>query len=167
MIMYIPVEDETLGGTPILRRMGLKMAPPPRPRAPETQPPINPKTISLTRVHPRILRSLSDRPTPTFYLRACSFLTILIAITVMMQQKTTKLCRTTQSRALHLSMWAIDSILLLPLSKLVRTREINTMKHKACLSHCLWVFSLSRIRFSLSRSCWVTVCNLARSDSLT
>ena len=38
-IMYMPVEDATAGGTPILKSKGLKIAPPPRPRAPETHPP--------------------------------------------------------------------------------------------------------------------------------
>ena len=38
-IMYIPVDDATDGGTPKLSSRGLKIAPPPRPKAPETQPP--------------------------------------------------------------------------------------------------------------------------------
>ena len=45
--MYIPVADDTEGGTPILNNTGLKIAPPPSPRAPETHPPRNPSTVSL------------------------------------------------------------------------------------------------------------------------
>ena len=47
MIMYIPVEDATAGGTPMLSKRGLKIAPPPRPRAPDTQPPSKAKITSL------------------------------------------------------------------------------------------------------------------------
>ena len=50
MIIYIPVEDATAGGTPMLRSKGLKIAPPPRPRAPETQPPSRAKITNLIRM---------------------------------------------------------------------------------------------------------------------
>ena len=52
MIIYIPVDDETEGGTPILRSIGLKIAPPPSPKAPDTHPPMNPNITSLTKVLP-------------------------------------------------------------------------------------------------------------------
>ena len=39
MIMYIPVALLTMAGNPISRRIGLKIAPPPRPKAPATHPP--------------------------------------------------------------------------------------------------------------------------------
>ena len=48
IIMYMPVEDATAGGTPMLKRSGLKIAPPPRPNAPETHPPNRAKITSLT-----------------------------------------------------------------------------------------------------------------------
>ena len=41
--MYIPVAVETEGGTPRLIISGLKMEPPPKPRAPPTQPPTKAK----------------------------------------------------------------------------------------------------------------------------
>ena len=45
IIIYIPVDVETVGGTPSSIMSGLKTLPPPRPNAPETQPPMNAKTI--------------------------------------------------------------------------------------------------------------------------
>ena len=39
MTKYIPVEEETAGGIPILNITGLNIAPPPSPKAPETHPP--------------------------------------------------------------------------------------------------------------------------------
>ena len=50
IIMYIPVAELTFGETPILIRIGLKIDPPPYPRAPDTNPPTNPKRISLTKL---------------------------------------------------------------------------------------------------------------------
>ena len=52
IIMYIPVADETAGGTPMLSRRGLKIAPPPSPKAPETHPPQKAKITNLARVDP-------------------------------------------------------------------------------------------------------------------
>lgn len=52
MIMYIPVEDDTDGETPMLSRTGLNMAPPPKPSAPATHPPTNAKKRSFLKVDP-------------------------------------------------------------------------------------------------------------------
>lgn len=46
-IINIPVAEETEGVTPILSKTGLKMTPPPRPNAPETQPPRKAKMQSF------------------------------------------------------------------------------------------------------------------------
>ena len=43
IIMYMPVFVETEGGTPSEIINGLKMEPPPRPKAPLTQPPTKAK----------------------------------------------------------------------------------------------------------------------------
>ena len=48
IIMYIPVTEATWGGTPMLNSRGLKMTPPPKPRAPEIQPPKKANISSLT-----------------------------------------------------------------------------------------------------------------------
>ena len=41
---YSPEAEETSGGSPRVSRHGLKMTPPPRPRAPEMSPPKNPSS---------------------------------------------------------------------------------------------------------------------------
>ena len=46
---YIPVEEDTEGGTPIERSKGLNMTPPPSPRAPDTQPPRMENTMIFVR----------------------------------------------------------------------------------------------------------------------
>lgn len=80
MIMYIPVADATFGGTPIDNKSGLKMEPPPSPRAPETHPPTKEKTMSLTNCQPSSLTSLLPSPVPYVILSICSLLTILTAM---------------------------------------------------------------------------------------
>ncbi len=67
IIIYIPVADETGGGTPKLKSKGLKIAPPPRPNAPETQPPIRANIKSLDKDCLVNLRSLF-RSFPAFSL---------------------------------------------------------------------------------------------------
>ncbi len=78
MIMYIPVDEATAGGTPMLRSKGLKMAPPPRPSAPETHPPNRAKITNLVTTFLSNLTSLLARPLPTFFLSFYSLLTFLI-----------------------------------------------------------------------------------------
>lgn len=62
MTRYIPVEEATEGGIPMLKRTGLKMAPPPKPRAPETQPPIKATVTNLRTTSGENLRSLLQIP---------------------------------------------------------------------------------------------------------
>ncbi len=77
---YIPVAEDTFGGTPIEIKSGLKMEPPPRPRAPATQPPRKDNVRTLKRVLPLNLRSLSTRlMEPYLYLRAYSAATVVQA----------------------------------------------------------------------------------------
>ena len=61
---YMPVEEETAGGIPILNKTGLKIAPPPSPRAPETQPPTNATETKLFTTLGENLRSLLLIPFP-------------------------------------------------------------------------------------------------------
>jgi hypothetical protein len=56
--MYIPVAEETYGGTPKLKSNGLKTDPPPIPRAPEIQPPRKEKSNNLESF-PLSFRSIS------------------------------------------------------------------------------------------------------------
>jgi hypothetical protein len=43
MIIYIPVAAATYGGVPMLNNIGLKIEPPPSPKAPEINPPKRPR----------------------------------------------------------------------------------------------------------------------------
>lgn len=85
-IMYIPVAEATEGKTPRLNRIGLKMAPPPRPRAPDMKPPMKAKTTSLKITEELNLRSLGAKPTPSLFLSDYSLRLLLIAITVSKAQ---------------------------------------------------------------------------------
>ena len=100
-IKYIPVADATDGGTPILRSKGLKMAPPPKPRAPDTQPPSVENTTKVTMVMPLNLMSESIRPLPTFSFSHYSLLTIFTDRTVITEQNTMKKEKKNHARGLH------------------------------------------------------------------
>ncbi len=47
--MYIPVADATEGNIPRLNNNGLKMAPPPSPKAPDINPPRNANVTNLNK----------------------------------------------------------------------------------------------------------------------
>ena len=64
VMRYMPVADETLGGTFIAIRIGLKMTPPPRPSAPAIHPPKNPKDKMIVNVLPSKIKSLCARLMP-------------------------------------------------------------------------------------------------------
>lgn len=61
VIRYIPVAEETFGGTFIAMRIGLKMTPPPRPSAPAIHPPKKPSIKTIESVLPSKIRSLSAK----------------------------------------------------------------------------------------------------------
>jgi hypothetical protein len=50
IIMYMPDDVATFGGTPRLISKGLNIIPPPNPKAPDIHPPIKENTISFTKV---------------------------------------------------------------------------------------------------------------------
>ena len=64
IIMYMPVDEATLGGTPTESRSGLNIAPPPSPSAPATHPPMIEKVSNLARVFPSKIGSPGTRPDP-------------------------------------------------------------------------------------------------------
>ena len=97
IIMYMPVEDETEGGTPMLSNTGLNMAPPPSPKAPAAHPPIKAKSKSFRRFCQFIITSLSAKPFPKLYFKCCSCLTVLIAKRVALQHTNMKLVMISQS----------------------------------------------------------------------
>ena len=72
-IMYMPVAELTLGGTPKAISIGLNITPPPRPSAPATQPPPNPRPRIVLSTLPLKIKSLGTRLTfPNFSLRLYS-----------------------------------------------------------------------------------------------
>lgn len=100
IIMYMPVDVDTVGGTPSSIIKGLKTLPPPRPNAPETHPPMNAKTSRKYRGLPRYLRSPALR-TPPFSLSFYSWMLILTLMYVMMRAMTMKEKKMDQSRRPH------------------------------------------------------------------
>jgi hypothetical protein len=78
-IMYIPVAEATEGRTPRLNSKGLKIVPPPKPRAPDINPPKKAKNTNLRTTGTVSFRSLGARPTPTKFLSAYSSLTLKVA----------------------------------------------------------------------------------------
>jgi len=85
-IIYIPVDDDTEGGTPMLRSKGLNITPPPSPRAPDTQPPKEAKITSLSTLEPVKAISPSTKPFPYLILSDCSLFTSIIAEIVIIPQ---------------------------------------------------------------------------------
>lgn len=77
IIMYIPVAELTLGDIPMPKRMGLKIEPPPNPRAPDTKPPPNPITTNLIVFELVNIMSDSTSPLFNFIFNAYSFLRII------------------------------------------------------------------------------------------
>lgn len=136
-IMYMPVEDDTDGGTPILRSRGLKMTPPPRPRAPETHPPIKAKNTNFKMLDHRNSISPSTSPCPYLIFNSYSFFTDFIEVTVMKQHITINPNYNDQSTILHLLMPMIDDVVLLPLNRLMIMRLNHTVRHLKCLSNYL------------------------------
>ena len=103
MTRYMPVDDATEGGMPMLRSTGLNMAPPPSPRAPDTQPPMKATVTSLRTTLGENLRSLLLMPLLYLILKYCSQLTCLMASKVIIMQTMTKIALSVKSYHLHFS----------------------------------------------------------------
>ena len=139
VMIYIPVAELTFGGTPIANSSGLKITPPPSPRAPATHPPKNPRVNTFLRVFPSNTRSLYERLMfPYFFFSCCCLATNFTATNTMATITTMKRDRNTQSAVLHL----LKPILPLPpLNRLWRRRRTNEMRLRPCLLHWPWLFS--------------------------
>ena len=135
MIMYIPVEVETVGATPSSIISGLKTLPPPRPNAPETHPPRKANIRRSTKGLPRYERSVIDA-TPHFSFNACSRLLIRTPMKLRAKAVTMNAVKMVQSRVPHFVMPMIDGVSRDPLRKFT-TRETEMMiKASPCLRHC-------------------------------
>ena len=111
VIKYIPVADDTLGGTPMLNRRGLKMTPPPRPRAPATHPPPNPRHRTFLRTLPSKTRSDGTKLIlPYFCFSAYSLAVNLIEMSTIMNISTIKTAVDDQSATLHFAKPSSDPL---------------------------------------------------------
>jgi hypothetical protein len=129
MIRYIPVADETFGGTPIPIRYGLKITPPPSPRAPATKPPPNPSNYTYLNTGPLNTKSLLTKFTLSyFYLSFCSEDTILTAKARATPINTTKELIVIQSAAVHF----LNTVFLQTFIAILMT---SATPFKACFFH--------------------------------
>lgn len=100
---YIPVAELTLGGTPMPIKYGLKMTPPPKPRAPATKPPPNPRSETFLRTGPVKTRSLGTRLISLyFFFKSYSLATTLTAKYKVMDMATKNAHMDSQSASEHL-----------------------------------------------------------------
>lgn len=140
VIKYMPVADDTLGGTPNLRRRGLNMTPPPRPKAPATHPPPKPSPRTRHSVFPSKKRSLSTklRSCPysgflyfffIFYSLATSFVEKKTIVSITIKKTESEI----QSPALHFLKAILD---LPPRKKLKVIRKASPIRLIICLAHC-------------------------------
>jgi hypothetical protein len=133
--MYIPVDDATEGGTPILNRSGLKMAPPPKPKAPDTHPPRKANITNFITTDLTNLISLLDIPLLYLTLSLYSWFAVLIPTNVTQKQIPMYIACTNQSRNWHLVIPTIDGEFEFPLSKPTSIYAIKTEKHRPCFFH--------------------------------
>ena len=136
VIIYIPVAEETLGGTPRLINSGLKITPPPRPSAPATHPPPNPRARTILKVLPSNIKSFLDRLTlSNSLLRPYSWATNLTpTITknpIIIMNPANKL----QSPIVHFSKPGV------PLKKLIAIKNKSSPKLMSCFFQTPWLFS--------------------------
>ena len=136
MIMYIPVEVDTYGGTPIEIIRGLKMLPPPSPRAPPTHPPMKAPKINYDSCTPLNLISVGASPLPVFSFKACSRRLMKTPIMVREKANTMKSTNMPQSRPLHLSKPSIMlGAFLEPLIKVITSEIAIALKANKCFLH--------------------------------
>lgn len=133
VMMYMPVADDTFGGTPMASRRGLKMTPPPRPRAPATHPPKKPSVKTFLRVLPSKTKSLSARLMLPYFFFSCYYLaTYLTANTTIDTITMTKRVKNIQSALLHLSKPMLP---LPPLKRLWSSKKVRQIRLMPCLAH--------------------------------
>lgn len=133
-----PVADETLGGTPMAKRTGLQIEPPPSPSAPATHPPTKPKHVTIQRGFPYKRISLSTKLIPPYF--CLIFYTPafdLIAMKAPNKHKQRNSALIIKSKPEHVSTPMRDSLLRLPVNKLSRIRPISSTILIAYFPHCI------------------------------
>jgi hypothetical protein len=78
MTIYMPVLEATLGWTPKLRSSGFRIELPPKPRAPDAQPPTKENIINFSKLVESSSTSDSIALSPKLILRFYSFFICLI-----------------------------------------------------------------------------------------
>ena len=133
--MYIPDEEATFGGTFMAKSNGLKMAPPPRPRAPQAHPPKNDPATSLQVLVELSSITPSEIPSPKVFLSSCSYYILLTAIQESSAQITTKIATAAQSPPEHLLIPNSDGFLLDPRHKFKITNKTKMNTLLSYLTH--------------------------------
>ena len=100
--MYIPVEEDTFGGTPKLSIIGLNITPPPRPIAPDSKPPRKAENDSFMMADLVKMRSEGTRPKLNMRFRDYSYTATLTDIIVKHKQRSMKRAKIVQSAGVHL-----------------------------------------------------------------
>ena len=134
----VTVEPVTAGGIPKLSKTGLKMTPPPSPKAPAIHPPIRDIANNLLVIVNENLRSLLQIPLLYLILKNYSCFTLLYALNVIPKQATTKTRHMPKSYHSHFSYPSDtkrDGLDFEPLIKLVVSYIENAARHIKCLSH--------------------------------
>lgn len=130
VMRYIPVADETLAGTPMANKSGLKITPPPSPSAPATHPPVNPRNSTFLRTLPLKIKSLSAMLIPpNFSFNAYSFATNLVEMSTWTIMQIKKITSALQSPASHLSN-------TLPLRIWLASSKQSATRLIPCFFHC-------------------------------
>ena len=135
--MYMLVELDTIGGTPSEIITGLKIEPPPRPRAPLVHPPRTENKIIIAIYFASQRMSESTRPLPTFCFSSCSRRLIISPIRLRLTISITKMLNMIQSSGLHFCNLRIDGDFLEPLRKVTVIESNIVITAIKCLNHCL------------------------------
>lgn len=130
IIIYILVAVDTSGGTPNDIITGLKIDPPPRPRAPPIKPPNKAKNSKYVSYLPLYLMSEGTSPRPTFYFKAYSVLLTEIPQSESDNRKTIKIVKIIQSKLLHFLIESKE--FFLPLMKLTNRLNVTAMSANKC-----------------------------------
>ena len=122
--MYIAVADATFGGSPRLKSKGLKIEPPPRPRAPDTKPPANESTNTLNFL-PTKLASVSTKPLPYLILSDYSCSSTCRLLKLIEMQNIAKTASETKSAKLQVLIPKMDGFFFEPLKRSTNSRRVN------------------------------------------
>ena len=144
----IPVEPATFGCTPKVRNAGLQIDPPPRPKAPATNPPTKPIDTRLTSDLPSNPGSPSSQLTLYLILSFCSQELILTDRMVTITQSTTKAACTLQyptvPHSTPISEWKFEE----PSIKFIMITQKIMNQTNPCFINQQWPLSDYSIFFS-------------------